>query len=66
MNKSPGILSCDDSGELLIKKILKNAIFLNGFLYSKVGVVNMMREFTGQRELLRPTITRFEIGRAHV
>ena len=50
----------EDIGKIpSIKKTLKNAIFLNDFLYSKVGVVNMMREFTGQRELLRPVVTRF-------
>ena len=53
----------EDIGKIpSIKKTLKNAIFLNGFLYSKVGVVNMMREFTGQRELLRPTVTRFAMA----
>ena len=38
-------LMLEDIGKIpSIKKTLKNAIFLNGFLYSKVGIVNMMRE----------------------
>ncbi|KAE8668729.1 3-hydroxyisobutyryl-CoA hydrolase 1-like [Hibiscus syriacus] len=38
---------------------LKRAMALNGFIYSRTGVVNMMRKFTGKRELVRTAITRF-------
>ncbi|KAL6340080.1 hypothetical protein AAG906_038915 [Vitis piasezkii] len=34
-----------------IKRTLTSAITLNGFIYNYVGVINMMREFTKQREL---------------
>ncbi|RVW24391.1 hypothetical protein CK203_093252 [Vitis vinifera] len=34
-----------------IKRTLTRAITLNGFIYNHVGVLNMMREFTKQREL---------------
>ncbi|XP_057967191.1 uncharacterized protein LOC131157223 [Malania oleifera] len=42
-----------------IHATLKRAIFLNGYIYNRVGVVNLMRQFTGGKELLRPTVTRF-------
>lgn len=53
-------LMLEDIAEIpAIKKTLKRAIFLNGYIYSKTGIVNLMRSFTGQRELLRPAKTRF-------
>ncbi|RVX23767.1 hypothetical protein CK203_000708 [Vitis vinifera] len=42
-----------------IKKTLERAISLNGYIYNRSGLLNMMRRFTGQRELLRPAKTRF-------
>nr|KAJ0191854.1 hypothetical protein LSAT_V11C800399840 [Lactuca sativa] len=38
---------------------LKGAMFYNGYIYNHVGIVNMMKRFTNQRNLHRPTITRF-------
>ncbi|KAE8661030.1 Importin subunit beta-1 [Hibiscus syriacus] len=34
-----------------VRVTLKRAMALNGFIYSRTGVVNMMRKFTGKREL---------------
>ncbi|RVX15930.1 hypothetical protein CK203_005819 [Vitis vinifera] len=46
-------LILEDIGKLpTIKRTLTKAIALNGFIYNHVGVLNMMREFTKQRELL--------------
>ena len=42
-----------------IKRTLERAISLNGYIYNRSGLLNMMRHFTGQREPLRPTKTRF-------
>ncbi|RVW79581.1 hypothetical protein CK203_051710 [Vitis vinifera] len=42
-----------------IKRTLERAISLNEYIYNRSGLLNMMRRFTGQRELLRPTKTRF-------
>ncbi|CAH1436343.1 unnamed protein product [Lactuca virosa] len=42
-----------------VKSSLKNCMLLNGFIYTHVGLVNMMRKFTNQRNLRRPAITRF-------
>ncbi|XP_039058418.1 uncharacterized protein LOC120201987 [Hibiscus syriacus] len=41
------------------RNTLKSAIFMNGYIYNHVAIVNMMRRFTNQRNLHRPTITRF-------
>ncbi|KAE8726885.1 3-hydroxyisobutyryl-CoA hydrolase 1-like [Hibiscus syriacus] len=50
----------EDIGKISkVRVTLKRAIALNGFIYSRTGVVNMMRKFTGKRELVRPPITRF-------
>ena len=42
-----------------IKRTLERAISLNGYIYNRLGLLNMIRHFTGQRELLRPAKTRF-------
>nr|CAN83296.1 hypothetical protein VITISV_008290 [Vitis vinifera] len=53
-------LMLEDSGMLPnIKRTLERAISLNGYIYNRSGLLNMMRRFTGQRELLRPAKTRF-------
>ncbi|RVW17907.1 hypothetical protein CK203_093586 [Vitis vinifera] len=53
-------LMLEDIGKLPnIKKTLERAISLNGYIYNRSGLLNMMRRFTGQRELLRPAKTQF-------
>ena len=53
-------LILEDIGKLPnIKRNLERAISLNGYIYNRSGLLNMMRHFTGQRELLRPAKTRF-------
>ncbi|RVW33881.1 hypothetical protein CK203_082945 [Vitis vinifera] len=53
-------LMLEDIGKLPnIKRTLERAISLNGYIYNRSGLLNMMRRFTGQRELLRPAKTRF-------
>ena len=53
-------LILEDIGKLPnIKRTLEKAISLNGYIYNRSWLLNMMRHFTGQRELLRPTKTRF-------
>lgn len=42
-----------------LKNCIAKAVSLNSFIYTKSGMVNMLREFTGQKELLRPGKTRF-------
>ncbi|KAH6785050.1 hypothetical protein C2S51_037505 [Perilla frutescens var. frutescens] len=50
----------EDIGKLLrIKNALKKCIFMNGYIYNRVSLVNMMRRFTSQRNLHWPTIIRF-------
>ena len=53
-------LILEDIGKLPnIKRTLERAISLNGYIYNHFELLNMMRHFTGQRELLRPAKTRF-------
>ncbi|GJT12491.1 3-hydroxyisobutyryl-CoA hydrolase 1-like protein [Tanacetum coccineum] len=53
-------LMLEDIGNIQrVRQTLKRAITLNGYIYNRTGVVNMMRKFTGKRELLRPATTRF-------
>ena len=53
-------LILEDMGKLPnVKRTLERAISLNGYIYNHLGLLNMMRHFTGQRELLRPAKTRF-------
>ena len=42
-----------------IKRTLEKVISLNGYIYNCLELLNMIRQFTEQRELLRPTKTRF-------
>ncbi|KAL6329081.1 hypothetical protein AAG906_007371 [Vitis piasezkii] len=47
-------LMLEDIGKLPnIKRTLERAISLNGYIYNRSRLLNMMRRFTGQRELLR-------------
>ncbi|XP_039017081.1 uncharacterized protein LOC120147907 [Hibiscus syriacus] len=54
-------LMLEDIGKHIprVKNALKKAIYSNGYIYSHVGLVNLMRKFTNQKNLHRPTITRF-------
>ena len=53
-------LILEDIGKLPnIKRTLERAISLNGYIYNHSGLLNMMMQFTGQRELLRPAKIRF-------
>ena len=56
-------LILEDIGKLPnIKRTLERAISLNDYIYNRSGLLNMMRHFTRQRELLRPAKTRFAIA----
>ena len=49
-----------DIGQLPhIKKTIERVIPIRGYIYNRTGLLNMMRQFTEQRELLRPAKTRF-------
>ncbi|GJT83225.1 3-hydroxyisobutyryl-CoA hydrolase 1-like protein [Tanacetum coccineum] len=53
-------LMLEDIGKIQrVRQTLKRAMTLNGYIYNRTGVVNMMRKFTRKRELLRPATTRF-------
>ena len=53
-------LILEDIGKLPhIKKTIERAISISGYIYNRTGLLNMMRRFTEQRELLRPAKTRF-------
>ncbi|CAM8892599.1 unnamed protein product [Rhodiola kirilowii] len=53
-------LMLEDIGKLpTITNALKKCMFMNGYIYSHIPLVNMMRRFTNQRNLPRPAITRF-------
>ncbi|XP_057787070.1 uncharacterized protein LOC131004405 [Salvia miltiorrhiza] len=53
-------LMLEDIGKLpMIKNAIKKAIYMNGYIYNHVAVVNMMRRFTNQRNLHRPAVTGF-------
>ncbi|XP_042012124.1 uncharacterized protein LOC121760536 [Salvia splendens] len=53
-------LMLEDIGKIpLINGVIKKSIALTGYIYSKMGVLNMMRRYTNKRELLRPAVTRF-------
>ena len=56
-------LILEDIGKLPnIKRTLERAISLNGYIYNRSGLPNMMMHFTGKRELLRPAKTQFVIA----
>ncbi|XP_057803486.1 uncharacterized protein LOC131018794 [Salvia miltiorrhiza] len=42
-----------------LKRTLERAIMVNGYIYNRTQVLNMMREFTEKRDMIRPTKTRF-------
>ncbi|XP_065621278.1 uncharacterized protein LOC136064046 [Quercus suber] len=42
-----------------IMRTIKRAIELTEYIYNRTGLINMMRQFTGQMNLLRPAKTRF-------
>ena len=42
-----------------VKKTLERAIIIIGFLYNHHGALNMMKEFTKKRELVKHGVTRF-------
>lgn len=53
-------LILEDIGKISrVSKTLARAINLTGYIYNHVGLLNMMREFTKQKELVRPGKTRF-------
>ncbi|KAL4558328.1 hypothetical protein LXL04_036526 [Taraxacum kok-saghyz] len=54
-------LMLEDIGKQIdkVRNSLKKCMFVNGYIYTHVPVVNMMRNFTKQRNLHRPAITRF-------
>ncbi|XP_073109295.1 uncharacterized protein [Elaeis guineensis] len=53
-------LMLEDIGKLpSIARTIKKAIELTGYIYNHSSVFNMMRKYTSQRNLLRPTKTRF-------
>nr|GEZ63993.1 hypothetical protein [Tanacetum cinerariifolium] len=53
-------LMLEDIGKIQrVRQTLKRAMPLNGYIYNRTGVVNMMRKFTGKRKLLRAATTRF-------
>ncbi|XP_050248772.1 uncharacterized protein LOC126696025 [Quercus robur] len=54
------VLILEDIGKIpRITKTLERAIQLTGYIYNHGGVLNMMREYTKQRELVRAGKTRF-------
>ena len=53
-------LMLEDIGKIpKVKIALKKCIYMNGYIYSHISLVNMMRRFTNQRNLHRPAVTRF-------
>ena len=53
-------LILEDIGKLPnIKRTLERAISLNGYIYNHSGLLNIMRQLTVLRELLRLSKTRF-------
>ncbi|KAJ7977287.1 HAT transposon superfamily protein [Quillaja saponaria] len=53
-------LMLEDIGKIpTIAKTIKRAIELNGYIYNRCGLLNMMRRYTGLKNLLRPAKTRF-------
>ncbi|XP_073024697.1 uncharacterized protein [Primulina eburnea] len=43
----------------VMKKVYERGMMVNGYIYNRPQVLNMMREFTGQREMVRAGKTRF-------
>ncbi|XP_023754955.1 uncharacterized protein LOC111903410 [Lactuca sativa] len=42
-----------------LKKTLDKAIAVNTYIYNRTLLLNMLRDFTGQRDMIRPAKTRF-------
>ncbi|CAH1449748.1 unnamed protein product [Lactuca virosa] len=42
-----------------LKKTLDKAITVNTYIYNRALLLNMLRDFTGQRDMIRPAKTRF-------
>ena len=42
-----------------VKIALRKSMGINAYIHSSVALINMMRRFTGQRNLHRPAVTRF-------
>ncbi|CAE5979608.1 unnamed protein product [Arabidopsis arenosa] len=52
-------LILEDIGKIpQVKTVIKNCIFMNGYIYGHSSLVNMMRKFTNQGNLHRPAVTR--------
>lgn len=54
-----------------LREVFAKAIKLNGFIYARTGLLNMMRRFTGEKEMVRHAKTRFAtafltLSRIHV
>ncbi|KAI3810701.1 hypothetical protein L1987_20323 [Smallanthus sonchifolius] len=54
-------LMLEDIGKEIpkVKSCIKDAMFANGYIYNFVGLVNLMRKYTNQKNLHRPAVTRF-------
>lgn len=53
-------LMLEDIGKMpTISRTIKRAMTINSYIYVRPGLVNMLRSFTGQVELVRPAVTRF-------
>ncbi|XP_021650225.2 uncharacterized protein LOC110642453 [Hevea brasiliensis] len=53
-------LMLEDIGKIPnIHNTIKRAVTLNRYIYIRPSVVNMLQRFTGERELIRPAVTRF-------
>ncbi|CAH9050401.1 unnamed protein product [Cuscuta europaea] len=52
-------LMLEDIGKLpLVSKTFKRAVSVTNFIYNRTGLLNLMRRYTGQRNLIRPGKTR--------
>jgi len=45
-----------------VKEILDDAKLITSFIYNSLKVVNLMKQFTKDKDLLRPGITRLATG----
>lgn len=50
----------EDIGKIpKVKSVIKKALQLTGYIYNHVLVLNMIRKYTGDIELIRPGVTHF-------
>ncbi|KAL6513274.1 hypothetical protein OROGR_020760 [Orobanche gracilis] len=42
-----------------LKRTFERAVQINTYIYNRIMVLNMMRDFTGHRDMVRPATTRF-------